>query len=63
MKGWPGSRRIRKNEMCIRDRRKEHFTPGAIQLNDAKVTDPAAVPELAPGSVLRRSKKHAVRFK
>ena len=43
--------------------RKEHFTPGAIQLNDAKVTDPAAVPELAPGSVLRLSKKHAVRFK
>jgi len=27
------------------------------------VTDPAAVPELAPGSVLRLSKKHAVRFK
>ena len=43
--------------------RKEHFTPGAIQLNDVKVTDPAAVPELAPGSVLRLSKKHAVRFK
>ena len=43
--------------------RKEHFTPGALQLNDAKVTDPAAVPELGPGSVLRLSKKHAVRFK
>lgn len=43
--------------------RKEHFTPGAIQLNDVKMTDPSAVLELAPGSVLRLSKKHAVRFK
>ena len=43
--------------------RKEHFTPGAIQLNDVKVTDPAAALELAPGSVLRLSKKHAVRFR
>lgn len=43
--------------------RKEHFAPGAIQLNDVKMTDPSAVLELAPGSVLRLSKKHAVRFK
>ena len=43
--------------------RKEHFTPGAIQLNDVKMTDPSAVLELAPGNVLRLSKKHAVRFK
>ena len=43
--------------------RKEHFTPGAIQLNDVKMTDPSALLELAPGSVLRLSKKHAVRFK
>ena len=43
--------------------RKEHFTPGAIQLNDVKMTDPSAVLELAPGSILRLSKKHAVRFK
>ena len=35
----------------------------AIQLNDVKMTDPSAVLELAPGNVLRLSKKHAVRFK
>ena len=43
--------------------RKEHFTPGAIQLNDVKVTDPSSALELSPGSILRLSKKHAVRFK
>ena len=43
--------------------RKEHFTPGAIQLNDVKVTDPSSALELAPGSILRLSRKHAVRFK
>lgn len=42
--------------------RKEHFIPGAIQLNEQKVTDPAAVLELKPGDILRMSKKHAVRF-
>ncbi len=43
--------------------RKEHFTPGAIQLNNEKVTDPNAVLTLEAGSILRMSKKHAVRFK
>lgn len=43
--------------------RKEHFAPGAIQLNDQKVTDPALTLRLNPGDILRMSKKHAVRFK
>ncbi len=42
--------------------RKEHFTPGAIQLNNEKLTDPNCVPALEAGSILRMSKKHAVRF-
>lgn len=42
--------------------RKEHFTPGAIQLNDEKITDPNAELELKAGDILRLSKKHAVRF-
>ncbi len=42
--------------------RKEHFTPGAIQLNNEKLTDPNCVPALEVGSILRMSKKHAVRF-
>lgn len=42
--------------------RKEHFVPGAIQLNEQKVTDPSAILELSPGDILRLSKKHAVRF-
>ncbi len=43
--------------------RKEHFVPGAIQLNDQKITDAAAVLDLQGGDILRMSKKHAVRFK
>lgn len=42
--------------------RKEHFTPGAIQLDGEKIVDPFALPVLHPGAVLRLSKKHAVRF-
>lgn len=42
--------------------RKEHFGPGAIQLDGAKIDDPFSVPSWKPGSVLRLSKKHAVRF-
>lgn len=42
--------------------RKEHFGPGAIQLDGVKIDDPFSVPAWAPGSVLRLSKKHAVRF-
>lgn len=30
--------------------RKEHFTPGAIQLNDVKVTDPSSALELSPAA-------------
>ncbi|MEG0332976.1 MAG: tyrosine--tRNA ligase [Akkermansia sp.] len=42
--------------------RKEHFMPGAIQLNDVKVNDPNSRLELKSGDILRLSKKHAVRF-
>lgn len=42
--------------------RKEHFVPGAIQVNDEKVTDPNASLTLKEGDILRLSKKHAVRF-
>ena len=42
--------------------RKEHFIPGAIQLNDEKITDPNASLQLKAGDILRLSKKHAVRF-
>lgn len=42
--------------------RKEHFTPGAIQLNDRKVTDPNETLHPSEGDILRMSKKHAVRF-
>lgn len=42
--------------------RKEHFGPGAIQLDGAKIDDPFSVHAWKPGSVLRLSKKHAVRF-
>lgn len=43
--------------------RKEHFAPGAIQLNEEKITDPASELTLKPGDILRMSKKHAVRLK
>lgn len=42
--------------------RKENFAPGAIQLDGEKITDPLAVPEWKVGSVLRMSKKQAVRL-
>lgn len=42
--------------------RKEHFAPGAIQLDGEKIDDPFSVPEWKEGSILRLSKKHAVRF-
>lgn len=42
--------------------RKEHFAPGAIQINDVKHTDPSASIELKSGDVVRMSKKHAVRI-
>lgn len=42
--------------------RKEHFMPGAIQLNDEKITDPNAHLALKAGDILRLSKKHAVRL-
>jgi tyrosyl-tRNA synthetase len=42
--------------------RKEHFIPGAIQLNDRKVTDPNEPLHPSEGDILRMSKKHAVRF-
>ena len=41
--------------------RKEYFQPGAIQVNEVKVTDPNVVLELKPGDILRMSRKHAVR--
>jgi len=44
------------------DLRKQHFQPGAIQLNDEKITDVNAQPSLRSGDILRMSKKHAVRF-
>lgn len=42
--------------------RKENFAPGAIQLDGEKITDPLAVPTWKVGSVLRMSKKQAVRL-
>lgn len=44
------------------DIRKQHITPGAIQLNDDKWTDANALFEASPGDILRMSKKHAVRL-
>lgn len=42
--------------------RKEHFAPGAIQLDGEKIDDPFSTPAWQEGSILRLSKKHAVRF-
>lgn len=42
--------------------RKQFITSGAVQLNGDKLTDPAAVPVLSAGDVLKLSKKHAVRL-
>jgi tyrosyl-tRNA synthetase len=42
--------------------RKQFITTGSVQLNGAKLTDPNAPVSLAPGDVLKLSKKHAVRI-
>lgn len=42
--------------------RKQFITPGSVQLNGEKLTDPAAPVSPAAGDVLKLSKKHAVRF-
>jgi len=42
--------------------RKQFIIPGAVQLNGAKLADPAATPVVKPGDVLKLSKKHAVRI-
>jgi tyrosyl-tRNA synthetase len=42
--------------------RKQFITPGSIQLNGEKLIDPTATISLAPGDVLKLSKKHAVRL-
>ncbi|MFU8891987.1 MAG: tyrosine--tRNA ligase [Luteolibacter sp.] len=42
--------------------RKQFITSGAVQLNGEKLTDPAAMPALAAGDVLKLSKKHAVKL-
>lgn len=42
--------------------RKQFITTGSVQLNGEKLTDPNALVAVAPGDVLKLSKKHAVRF-
>lgn len=42
--------------------RRENFAPGAIQLDGERLTDPLAMPSWRAGSVLRLSRKHAVRL-
>ena len=42
--------------------RKQFIQPGSVQLNGAKLTDPASPVSPAPGDTLKLSKKHAVRF-
>jgi tyrosyl-tRNA synthetase len=42
--------------------RKQFITSGSVQLNGAKLTDPAAPLSPAVGDVLKLSKKHSVRF-
>lgn len=44
------------------DLRKQHIQPGAIQLNDVKLTDANAPFVAKSGDILRLSKKHAVRL-
>ncbi len=51
--------RLKKSNGALR---KENFAPGAIQLDGEKIIDPLAVPEWKAGSVLRMSKKQAVRL-
>ncbi len=42
--------------------RKQFITPGSVQLNGDKLSDPAAAVSPQAGDVLKLSKKHAVRF-
>ena len=42
--------------------RKQFITPGSVQLNGEKLTDPDAPVSPQPGDILKLSKKHAVRF-
>lgn len=42
--------------------RKQFITPGSVQLNGEKLTDPTAAVALKAGDVLKLSKKHAVRL-
>jgi len=42
--------------------KKQYILPGAIQLNGEKLTDPAMIPELKSGDILRLSKKHSVKI-
>ncbi len=42
--------------------RKQFITPGSVQLNGEKLTDPNSPVSPAAGDVLKLSKKHAVRF-
>ena len=42
--------------------RKQFITPGSVQLNGEKLTDPNAALSPSAGDVLKLSKKHAVRF-
>ncbi len=45
------------------DIKKQLIATGAIQLNETKLTDIHAKPELATGDVFKIGKKHAIRFK
>ncbi len=42
--------------------RKQHITPGAVQLNGEKLSDAQAAISVTKGDVLRLSKKHTVKF-
>ncbi len=42
--------------------KKQFITPGSVQLNGEKLTDPNDAVTLSAGDVLKLSKKHAVRF-
>ncbi|MGB6222274.1 tyrosine--tRNA ligase [Haloferula sp.] len=42
--------------------KKQFITPGSVQLNGDKLTDPNAAVSPANGDILKLSKKHAVRF-
>ncbi|MBC7980194.1 MAG: tyrosine--tRNA ligase [Armatimonadetes bacterium] len=42
--------------------RKQFISPGSVQLNGQKLTDPAATIILSPGDTLKLSKKHALRL-